>query len=174
MPPVAIRRLGVGDAERYRAIRLAALMTAPEAFGSTYEAEAAWPLGAFAERLAGSVVFGAEAGERLVGMAGLGRASGAKGRREGFVWGLYVEPDARGRGMGAALLDAAIAAARGTFERLTLTVARGNEPALALYRRFGFAIHGVPPRWPRNPGGYLDEPGADGNGADEMAMALGL
>ena len=39
-----IARLRPSDAEAFRTIRLAALKTTPEAFGSTYEIEAARPV----------------------------------------------------------------------------------------------------------------------------------
>ena len=53
-----IRPLGFEDAALYRAIRLEALAAHPDAFGAAFEEEAARPLEAFAERLAGSTVFG--------------------------------------------------------------------------------------------------------------------
>lgn len=57
----------------------------------------------------------------------------------GYVFGLYVRPSARRRGIGRLLLRAAAGALR---ERgaawLLLDVDRGNEPASGFYERLGF------------------------------------
>lgn len=156
-PRPDISRLGPALAAEYRAIRLAALESEPEAFGSTFVAEAARPLGDFAARLTTSVVFGAYAGTRIVGVAGFQRNDGEKESHKGFVWGFYVHADHRGRGVGGALLDAIVTAARETVEQLTLTVVAANSPAIALYLARGFEIYGVEPRALRGPGGYADE-----------------
>jgi ribosomal protein S18 acetylase RimI-like enzyme len=146
MPPVEVRRLEVTDVEDYRMIRLAALRMESEAFGSTYEVEAARPLAAFAERLKTSAVFGAYADGRLLGMAGFKQEDGQKDRHKGSVWGMYVDPDMRGRGVGLALIEAVIESARNVVEQLTLAVAEGNSAATSLYRRVGFEVYGVEPR----------------------------
>ena len=52
-----IRALTPDEPELYREIRLEALRLHPEAFGASYQDEAARPLSHFAERLAGSVIF---------------------------------------------------------------------------------------------------------------------
>jgi len=41
---VAIRTLQSSDVEDYRTIRFSALKTEPDAFGSIYAVEAAWPI----------------------------------------------------------------------------------------------------------------------------------
>lgn len=65
---------------------------------------------------------------------------------------LYVRPAVRGRGVGEALLVAAIAMARaGGYDRLLLDTLPTLHAARALYLRYGFRI--VPP--------YLDEPTPD-------------
>src|SRR5712692_8242742 len=74
--PFEIRRLRVADVEDYRTIRLAALRTEPEAFGSVYDIEVTRPVDSFVERLASSIVLGAYAGERIVGVAGFRQESG--------------------------------------------------------------------------------------------------
>ncbi|KVD89689.1 GCN5 family acetyltransferase [Burkholderia sp. ABCPW 14] len=156
-PSVEVRRLLAAHAADYRAIRLAALRDAPDAFGSTYDAEAARPLVAFAERLAGAIVFGAYVDGRIAGMAGFKRLAGAKARHKGFLWGMYVAPDARRHGVGAALLDAVLAAAAEAVEQVTLAVVDGNGAARAFYERHGFVVYGVEPRALKGANGYADE-----------------
>jgi GNAT superfamily N-acetyltransferase len=53
---------------------------------------------------------------------------------------LFVEEAARGKGLGAALVDAALARARERgCRRVELDTSEDNHPALALYHRFGFS-----------------------------------
>lgn len=67
---------------------------------------------------------------------------------EGHVTTIAVDESSRGRRVATHLMLALArdAAARGT-EAMTLEVRVGNEPALALYRRFGFAPAGVRARY---------------------------
>ena len=58
--------------------------------------------------------------------------------------GLMVAADHRRRGIGTALLDAAVAWARdASVRKLELHVFPHNEPALSLYERYGFRTEGV-------------------------------
>lgn len=64
-----------------------------------------------------------------------------------------VTPDARGRGLGAALLEAATEGARGIgAARFFLEVAAENDKAIALYRRAGFEQVGRRARYYRDGG----------------------
>jgi RimJ/RimL family protein N-acetyltransferase len=57
--------------------------------------------------------------------------------------GLMVAKDARGRGVGRSLLQAAVDWARGAgIRKLELHVFPWNEPAIKLYERFGFEREG--------------------------------
>jgi ribosomal-protein-alanine acetyltransferase len=72
---------------------------------------------------------------------------------------LAVLPEARRTGIGSALLECLIEWAReGGFRALHLEVRAGNLPAIALYRRFGFAQTG------RRRGYYQD------NGEDALLL----
>ncbi|CAJ0780727.1 hypothetical protein LMG19083_00698 [Ralstonia psammae] len=160
---VVIRRLSsanAADVADYRAIRLAALKDSPDAFGSTYEAEAGLSMEAFAERLATTIVLGAyegTGGVSIIGMVGFKQQTMPKLAHKGFVWGFYVAPAARGRGVGAALVERIVAAASGVVQQLTLSVVHGNDAALALYERCGFETYGVEPRALKSTTGYADE-----------------
>jgi ribosomal protein S18 acetylase RimI-like enzyme len=57
---------------------------------------------------------------------------------------IYVEPDRRRSGIGAALMDAALVALEATgWRRVTLWVVATNASAKAFYARFGFAPDGA-------------------------------
>jgi ribosomal protein S18 acetylase RimI-like enzyme len=154
---VVIRRLTALDVEHYRSIRLAALKDAPQSFGSIFEVEAARPPEFFADRLASSVVLGAYAGSAIVGMVGFKQEAWLKVRHKGFVWGMYVQPEARGNGVGAALIEALFMSARDVVEQLTLSVVEGNDSAIGLYRKFGFEVYGLEPRALKTCAGYANE-----------------
>ncbi|MBK1871481.1 GNAT family N-acetyltransferase [Aestuariivirga sp. YIM B02566] len=97
---VDIRRIGAEQVADYRAIRLTALQLDPDAFGSTYEVEAARPLTWFEDATRNLAIFGAYADERIVGMIGFGRHTGAKIQHKGFPWGMFVHPSMRRHGAG--------------------------------------------------------------------------
>jgi GNAT superfamily N-acetyltransferase len=65
---------------------------------------------------------------------------------------MWVRPDARGRGVGEALMNAAAgwARARG-HAAMYLWVAEANEPARRLYDRYGFIPTGDRQPLPSNP-----------------------
>jgi RimJ/RimL family protein N-acetyltransferase len=69
---------------------------------------------------------------------------------------MLVARDSRGRGVGSALLQAAIAWAREHgLHKLALQVFPHNESALALYRKFGFELEGRRRRHVRRTSGEL-------------------
>lgn len=81
------------------------------------------------------------------------------------VDGLAVHPDSRGRGVGSALVGAAVAEARSRGARkLSLRVLATNSDAQRLYARCGFAIEGV----------LREEFLLDGRYVDDRLMARAL
>lgn len=162
---VRIRALTGADAAEFQVLRLSALRTDPDAFGRTYEEERDMPLSVLVQRLDGdgsstAFVLGAvgDEGGALHGVAGCMRQTALKERHKAMVWGMYVIPEARGRGVGGRLLDAVIAraAAWDDVEQLTLTVVPVNECARGLYLNRGFVSYGVAPRALRYDGRYND------------------
>jgi RimJ/RimL family protein N-acetyltransferase len=71
-------------------------------------------------------------------------------------FGMMVASDARGRGVGSALLSAAVDWARAAgAHKIALQVWPDNEGAIALYRKFGFAQEGYLRRHYRRRNGEL-------------------
>ena len=146
--PVQIRLLTPLDAPAYRALRLRGLREHPEAFTSSHDEDAQQPPEAAAIRLAAASnsFWGAFAHGELVGVVGLERGRRAKERHKALVVGMYVAPEAGGRGIGRALLEALLAQARGEgLAGLVLTVTEGNGAARRLYEAAGFRSFGSEP-----------------------------
>jgi RimJ/RimL family protein N-acetyltransferase len=79
--------------------------------------------------------------------------------------GLMVAADARGQGIGTALLQAAVEWARGSgVRKLELHVFPWNEPAMRLYEKFGFEREGYRKAHYRR----------DGEDVDAILMALSV
>jgi len=160
-----IRRLGSSDVAAFREIRLEALRACPEAFGSSFEEEQRLTAADFARRAAPEspdAVFGAflEEDALPVGIAGFRVPQNAKERHKSMLWGMYVRPAGRGRGIATTLLRCVIEHARNTpgVEVLQLTVTADNAAARALYDRAGFVPYGLERRALRlAPGDYRDE-----------------
>ncbi len=148
-----IRALRRTDAAIFQAHRLAALRESPEAFGSTFEEDVLLTLDLIADRLEEVtsaprwVVFGAFEGGALVGFVGCLQEHKAKARHKTVIWGTYVNPEARGHGVGRALLTHLIAHAHQWegVKCLTLTVVERAFAARSLYQAVGFERFGSEP-----------------------------
>lgn len=145
-----IERLGAGDGPRLRAIRLRALADAPEAFGSTLDDARRRDRDAWETQIEQLPTFVWREGEADLGMV---RSAPHDGDREAaYLISMWVAPEARGRGIGAALVGEAVAwARRRGLRRLVLDVAEQNASARRLYERCGFVATGAtgslpPPR----------------------------
>ena len=158
-----VRRLHEPDAAAYHALRIRALREHPDAFTSSFEEEQGRPL-AWAEARLRDDAFrphdfflGAFADGALAGIVGLQGRYRPKERHNAAVVGMYVAPDAAGRGVGGALMRELLAQARALpdLEQLDLTVTQGNDVAQALYTRLGFGAFGVLPRAIRVDGRYF-------------------
>lgn len=129
--PIEIRRLSPDDWRTFRTTRLAALASAPDAFGSTFAEVNAWAEARWRSRLA-------DVAQWMAWMDGA--PAGTVGLADDELISMWVEPPARGRGVGDALVATVLAAAVG--RQVRLWVIMGNEPAIRLYARHGFAPTG--------------------------------
>ena len=143
-----IRILNEADARMYQEVRLSALKNNPEAFGSTYERELEFTLEFVAERLKPSrdkFVLGALKDNTLLGTVTFMRENGLKICHKGDVFGMYVKPEYRRKGLGKSLMNELIKEAKKCdgLEQIRLTVVSNNTSAKKLYQSLGFEIYGV-------------------------------
>lgn len=157
---ITIRPAVVKDASALRDLRLEALQNHPEAFGSDHETESQRGVSETEERLRDDMgaTFVAEANSHLAGMAGIGRYRHKKTRHNATIWGVYIRPEWRGRGILDRLMEACSGwAAKRNVEMLKLAVVSTNVAAINGYLRAGFRIYGVEPRVLLLNGVYYDE-----------------
>jgi ribosomal protein S18 acetylase RimI-like enzyme len=86
----------------------------------------------------GHVIGAISSDETLVGTIGVSRSYGQKTRHTGSIWGMYVRPTARGKGLARILLAAAIEEVGTSLKSLRLSVEAKNDPAIRLYESMGF------------------------------------
>lgn len=135
-----VERLGEGDWARARAIRLAALADAPDAFWRTLAeelllTEADWR-GRLAREDATTFVVVDEAGGDVALATGIPQDDHPGDAAVVSVW---VAPSARGRGAGRLVMQAVIDWSRVCgYVGLRLDVGDDNAPANALYSSLGF------------------------------------
>ena len=145
-----IRRLTPSDAATFQALRLASLLDAPIAFGSSHGEEVSSSISSIAARLEplpDRGVFGAFESDTLVGIVGLGRESLLNLSHKAFIWGMYVAPTHRNRGIAKELLATAIAFAKSNsaIRQINLCVNASAISAVHLYQSIGFVTYGQEP-----------------------------
>jgi ribosomal protein S18 acetylase RimI-like enzyme len=128
------------DWQAFRKVRLAALRDAPSAFGSTWENEKERSDEEWQQALTSRSRFVAELNGRIVGLAA-GGESGPGG--VAALTSLWVDPDARGQGVGDQLVMTVTEWAKAAgFGQVVLWVTEGNFHAESLYERNGFTRTG--------------------------------
>jgi len=156
-----IRILRPDEADALFALRRQALEDAPLAFAASPEDDhSASPdaVRAMLDRGPDSAVFGALDGD-LLGMIGLYREPKRKMAHKLGLWGMYVRPEGRGRGLARALLQTAVAHAH-TLDGVTqvqISVTEDADAARALYEELGFRVWGTEPDAIRHGGRGVSE-----------------
>lgn len=145
-----VRRLTPADAFEFQALRLAGLKDEPLSFASSYEEEKDLPVSTIEDRLAikpDRGPFGAFENESLVGLVALGREDLNKLSHKALIWGMYVKPEFRGKGIARALICEALSLARSVPEvkQVNLCANARNLAAIRLYESLGFKAFGHEP-----------------------------
>ena len=157
-----IRILTESDARNYQTLRLEALQKNPESYSSTYEKEIQYTTDMVKERIRPDqekFVLGAFDEESLVGVARYVREAGSKMKHRANIYGMYVSPVMRGRGVAKALLLEIINRAKKEdgVEQIHLQVVSTNVSAKKLYQSLGFETYGVEPNALKSNNKYFDE-----------------
>jgi len=142
-----------GDAPEYVILRREMLQEAPWAFLASPSQDRGCDvekmkvsLGRTDAAIVGIRANGAESGP-LIAAAGVVREEALKRRHIAMIWGVYVTPDARGRGCARAVVSHAMDLARGWqgIASIHLAVNANAPEAKRLYESLGFAQWGFEP-----------------------------
>lgn len=158
------RQLIPDDAGIYLPLRLRAVREEPGAFTDSEEEVAALTEAEIRRRLGEDFMAGAFDGGRLVGMAGYFIYKEKKYSHRGYVHGVYLLPDYRGRRdeqgetVAGRLMRLLMDHARGRVEQLELSANEASPAAVAFYKKLGFEPCGRMPRVMKlGEGRYVDD-----------------
>ena len=163
MAEIEIRTLTVDDVETYWHCRLEALERDPTAFSSSVEDHLKLSRDEIRRRLtadpANNFVLGAFANGKLLGTAGFVRETQPKMRHKGRVWGVYLNSELRGQGVGRRMMQALLERASKVdgVEQILISVATTQTTAVAMYRSLGFDTWGREERALKVGDRYIDE-----------------
>jgi ribosomal protein S18 acetylase RimI-like enzyme len=143
-----IRRLSPLDAPAYHALRMQGLVEQALAFGASPFEEQNLSAAQQAARLEATpqqAIFGAfDEDEQLLAVVSFKREHLQKLSHKGLIWGMYCAPQARGQGIGKALLHTLLAYARSLegMRQVFLVVNETQHAAIKMYQALGFSVFG--------------------------------
>ncbi len=156
---VIFRFLETSDVGAFRALRLRGLKEEPSAFLECYEDALERPADAYLSYFNNGRIAGAFVDNALVGMVALFPMRGAKLRHKATIGGVYVAPEARGRGIARRLMIMVNHEAQEMgLEQLQLSTNTLNRVTITLYESLGFARSGREPHILKlADGSYVDD-----------------
>lgn len=165
-PELNIRPLEIDDFAMFLEIQREALVSSPELFGSDYEWFESLSILSKEQRYEKYMNFpyqyilGAVDDEgSIAGMIGYSSEDSSKTRHKGTVWGLFVRPEFRGKGIATIMVMSVLETAQDMLdvEQVQLAVSTQNEASYGLYLRLGFNVFGTELHAMKIGDSYVDE-----------------
>lgn len=159
---ISIRRLAKNDTNIFFNLRLEALQNSPASFLSLYEEEKVSGPSFFENILCQNgienIIFGAFVNNKLVGSIGIFQEARATTKHKCTIWGIYIQPAYRKRGIAKALMEIAIKHAKNSMHCsiVNLSVETTNVAAKKLYQSYGFEVWGIEPNAKQLHGKFYD------------------
>lgn len=140
---IKTEKLEPQEVGRFKEIRLRSLKEDPDAFGTTHQQALEWDDQVWIDQAANIPTFIANVDSVDRGIVRVG--SDLKDPTTGWVISMWVDQQARGRGVGVKLLSELIqwCEKQTSFKVLKLDVGDYNEAAIRLYEKIGFRSNGV-------------------------------
>jgi len=159
---MTIKLLTANNAKAYQKCRLDALRLEPEAFGADYTIRKEKPLSHFEQRVnykPNYFIMGAFIQNELIGTIGFYAETIPKLKHRGNIWGVFVYPQHRQKGVAKAIFKATLKEVKKLSEikQIHLGVGEYNTGAICLYESFGFKTFATEPRSLFVNGQYINE-----------------
>lgn len=163
---LVVRPLEIDDFSQFLDIQSAAILQAPEVFGSDHEWFAGLSILSKEQRYERYMNFpyqyllGAlDPSGNIVAMIGYSSQESMKTRHKGSIWGLFVRENYRGQGIATILVNSVVETAREVLEveQLQLSVSTQNTATHGLYLRLGFTVYGTEIHAMKIGNSYVDE-----------------
>jgi RimJ/RimL family protein N-acetyltransferase len=140
---VSIRQLNEDDWREFAKVRLKALETDPKVFGSNYELESKFTEADWRSRLQASedsAIFMLFAGDEPIGTTAVSVWRDDETKRTALLWGSWLEPDFRGKGVSELMYRTRIewAKAHPTVERIIVSHRASNVASKYANQKHGF------------------------------------
>lgn len=165
-PELTIRPLEIDDFATFLDIQREALLQSPELFGSDYEWFESLSILSKEQRYEKYMNFpyqyilgAVDDDGNIAGMIGYSSEDSSKTRHKGTVWGLFVRPEFRGKGIATIMVMSVLETAQDMLdvEQVQLTVSTHNEASYGLYLRLGFKVYGTELHAMKIGDSYVDE-----------------
>ena len=156
-----IRTLNIDDLDAFIKIREDSLRIDPRSFGgdSNKPIDREFTAERMREKNDEDFILGYFLGGEILGLAGFLREKGNKHRHKGFVWGVFVYPEHRRKGIANQLMLALIDKARKIegLQKIKLSAYLVSAASIELYEKLGFKTYGTERNAAHYEGEILDE-----------------
>ncbi|MFA5303114.1 MAG: GNAT family N-acetyltransferase [Candidatus Nanoarchaeia archaeon] len=154
---IVVKKLNIKRCKEYKIIRLEALKSDPIAFGSSYEEEEKLPIKEWEKRM-NNVLFALD-NDKIIGTIVVVFNKWLKTKHVADIYGVYVNKNYRGKGIGNKLIEAALKYIKKNKEiiKIKLSVNSVQKAAAGLYKKYGFEEIGVCKKELKVDNTYYDE-----------------